>query len=173
MKAQNLKKILEEWNGKQVEYLKTIYQERVNEELFFEELIELCTNEADLQKGTTWLIKYHYDQKKALPESLVNPFIRAALKSENWEAQLHFLQTLPYLIPEKKGLFSLDFFVRKCLKSEVKFVRAWAYQGFYELTKYIPEYKQECLLLCEEAMEKESASIKARVRKVLKLLENS
>jgi len=67
----------------------------------------------------------------------------------------------------------LDSFVRKCLKSEVKFVRAWAYQGFFELTKYIPEYKNECQLLCEEAMERESGAIKSRVRKVLKQLEKS
>ncbi len=58
--------------------------------------------------------------------------------------------------------------MRKCLEDDNKFVRAWAYNGFYELAKQYPEYRTEAGQLFEMALRDEAASVKARVRNVMK-----
>lgn len=59
-------------------------------------------------------------------------------------------------------------FLRNCLISDNKFVRAWAYNGFYELALQYPAYKTEVKKFLDMAMKDEAASVKARVRNILK-----
>ena len=49
-----------------------------------------------------------------------------------------------------------------------KFVRAWAYNGFYLLAVQHGEYEAEARQLLTMALRDEPASVKARVRNVLK-----
>jgi hypothetical protein len=62
----------------------------------------------------------------------------------------------------------LERFVRIKLSDPNKFVRAWAYKGFYELAKAFPEYQTEASQFFEMAMRDEPASVKTRVGKILK-----
>jgi hypothetical protein len=59
-------------------------------------------------------------------------------------------------------------FLRTCLADENKFVRAWAYNGFYLLSQQYPEYQQETEQFFAMAMRDEAASVKARIRNILK-----
>jgi len=52
--------------------------------------------------------------------------------------------------------------------SENKFVRSWAYNGFYGLSRQYPEYIQETKQFFEVAMKDEAPSVKARIRNVTK-----
>ena len=158
------------WNGVQTEYLIQLYRENYLNPVFFDDLATIYVKEKDLQKTTTWLIKHHYDNGHILPDSLTEKLLAVCKDVENWEAKLHLLQLLSKFKLTKKSIITVEDFVRKCLADDNKFVRAWAYHGLYELTKYIPEMKLEVELLCQRAMETESAAIKSKVRKIISAL---
>ena len=155
------------WDGVRVEYLKELYNANSSSIDFFDKLISICVNEQYLQNVATWLIKHHYDKGRTLPEFLAERLLAGCKNLKNWEAKLHVLQIIPHVTLSKKSIIIIDEFVRECLADNNKFVRAWAYNGFYVLTKYIPELKTELELICQRAMETESAAVKSRVRKII------
>ena len=86
----------------------------------------------------------------------------------NSQSKLHILQCLPYLdIPEDDSV-GLGKFLDACLESDSKFVRAWAYNGFNELSLRFPRYREKVDGLLARAIESESASVQARIRNILK-----
>lgn len=157
---------LNKWDGVHMDYLKQIYADFITEPEFFNSLIALLS-EKDLQIPASWLIKHHYDQKNKLDPNEVDSLMKQTAELEQWEAQLHILQIIPKIHPEPQHLLLIDDFARRCLKSENKFVRAWSYQGLFELYKRGVVQDQELRSLCELAMETESASIQSKVRKIL------
>jgi hypothetical protein len=163
----DLKSKLKLWDGIHIEYLKELYEVNSSSLDFFENLVTICVNEQDLQKTTTWLIKHHYDNGQTLPESITERLLTTCKNVENWEAKLHLLQLLPHFNLTKKSIITTDHFTRECLIDNNKFVRAWAYNGLYELTKYIPELITELEFICQRAMQTESAAIKSKVRKII------
>lgn len=162
--------LLHSWDGKHVASLKEIHQKFQKKDSFWITLLDVYQSDKTLRKACTWLIKYHYDQKYSIKQSLIDQMLSMCNELTDWESKLHILQLLPDLKISSKNVPLLDVFVRNCLKDDKKFVRAWAYQGFYELTKYIPEYKHELNVICEEALLVESASVKARIRKIMAVL---
>ena len=163
----NLKSKLGLWDCIHIEYLIKLYRENSSDIEFFENLVTICINEQELQKTTTWLIKHHYDNGQTLPNSFTERLLTSCKTVENWEAKLHLLQLLPHFKLTNKSIPIADDFARNCLIDNNKFVRAWAYNGLYELTKYIPEMKTELEFICQRAMETESAAIKSKVKKIL------
>ena len=161
------KERLRSWDGIHMEHLSSIYHDYRSQDNFFDNLID-WSSESDIQAATTWLIKHHYDSGLKLNKTQTEHLIKATGELNSWEAQLHVLQILGKLEIDETRLLMVDEFVRRCLKSENKFVRAWSYQGLYELYKYGVVDSEELKAHCEIAMETESASIKSRVRKILK-----
>jgi hypothetical protein len=51
-----------------------------------------------------------------------------------------------------------------------KFVRAWAYDGFFRLGQQHHSFEQEALQHLVKAQEEEAPSVRARVRKILEEL---
>ena len=163
----DLKSKLKLWDGVHIEYLKELYEENSLSLDFFENLVTICVNEEDLQKTATWLIKHHYDNRQTIPEYLTERLLTTCKSIENWEAKLHLLQLIPHFkLTEKTILISYKF-AKECLADNNKFVRAWAYNGLYILTKYSPELKPELEFICQKALETESAAIKSKVRKII------
>jgi hypothetical protein len=158
---------LRSWDGIHVDYLTQLYAANLSKVDFFEDLITICVNEPDLQKTTTWLIKHHYDKGYTLSEILTERLLTSCKTVENWEAKLHLLQLLPHFKLTEKSITITYDFARNCLTDKNKFVRAWAYSGLYELTKYIPDMRTELEFICQKAMETESASIRSKVKKIL------
>lgn len=155
------------WDGVHIEYLTDLYRANSSSLDFFENLVTICVIEQDLQKATTWLIKHHYDNGHTLSELLTERLLTSCKTIENWEAKLHLLQLLPHFKLTHKSIPKADDFVRNCLTETNKFVRAWAYNGLFELSKYIPEMKTELEFICQRAIETESAAIKSKVKKIL------
>ncbi len=160
--------LLETWDGKHVDHLIDIYDNRHNDPDFFDELIQITKEQQHLQVATTWLFKHHYDSKKRLSDTQTHMILNLSYTFSHWEAQLHILQLLPHIYISEENFITIEDFVRPCLNSNTKFVRAWAYEGFYQLTKEQPTYIEELKALCDKAMLTESASVKARIRKILK-----
>ena len=162
---------LHEWDGIHMDFLKGIYNNNSTNPIFFINLVDLLTTHVDLQTPSTWLIKHHYDQNGELAKPLIKKLLQKANKLEFWEAQLHLLQILPKVEIPEIALIPVDDLVKVGLKSKNKFVRAWAFQGYYELTKSIPEYTDELILLCNDALQIESPSVKVRINKILQVLQ--
>ncbi len=169
----NLIDALKNWDGVHVDYLQEIYQTHQNDAVFFEELITITKKYEGLQTSSTWLIKHHYDQKQSLKQSLVDALYSKGIAIAPWEAKLHLLQILPKITINSKNVIAIDDLVRAGLTDETKFVRAWSYQGLYELAKFLPEYENELRIRCEEAMQFESASILSKVRKILAAIDKN
>lgn len=168
----DLKHKLEQWNGKNVTFLKAVYSEYHQQALFFEKLFNWFCQDEKLQVSTSWLIKYHYDNKGSISNDLLQQFFEQLVLPEHWEAQLHLLQLLPKLQIQYSWIPIIEKLVRRGLESPVKFVRAWAIQGLYELSSLEPAFKDELLGRCQLAMETESASIRSKVKKIIRLLED-
>ena len=158
---------LKSWDGVHIESVTKLYDENVENSDFFEDLVVIYKNEQELQKVATWLIKHHYDKGNKLPNSLTEKLLSTCATIENWEAKLHILQLLPHFELTEKSLIATEGFARNCLTDKNKFVKAWAFNGLYVLTKYIPELKNELQFICERAMQTESASVKSKVKKIL------
>lgn len=158
---------LRQWDGVHIEYLKELYKLHSSNVDFFENLVLICTLEQDLQKTATWLIKHHYENRQKLTKHNSENLLNCCIAFENWEAKLHILQLLPFFTISNNSYIVLEEFIRKCLIDKNKFVKAWAFSGLYELTKYNPLLKPELELICQNAMESETGAIKSRVKKIL------
>lgn len=127
-------------------------------------------DDAKLQAGATWLLKHF--QEKGLAFSAQQSGALLALLGEvsHWEARLHLLQILPALtLPEerKAALYRL-LTGSNYLQAPNKFVRAWTYNALAILATRFPELRGKVALLLISAQEDEAASVRARLRSVMK-----
>ncbi len=164
----DLEETLATWDGKSIRQLDRIYALFGESKSFLRDIVRILGQE-EFEIGASWLIKNHLE-KGNLPDSGTTAYIYAqAHLFISWESKLHILQCIPFLgIPfsEKE---SVEGFLRKCLASKNKFVRAWAFGGFYDLAQRHAEFRDEARQLIASAMLEESASVKARIRNVLKM----
>ncbi len=162
-----LKKIIQGWDGKAVAYIENVY-EQFGKDIHFVDKLVTFMEQVALQKGASWLLKKHLESGGRVSAQSIAPTYQALPQLVHWETKLHILQCLPF-IPigeEKKDV--VEQFLRDCLQEKNKFVRAWAYNGFYELAKQYPSYQEEVLALLQLGLEEEAASVKVRIRKALK-----
>ncbi len=161
---------LAEWNGKHTQPLIDVYEGQQDYSAFFKDLIDIYITHSEHQTAITWLFKHHYDAKQTIDQEILNVLYLTCNELTEWEARLHTLQIMPHIFIPREAYPQVETFVRKCLEDPKPFVRAWAYQGFYEITRYTPEYISELKSLCEQALQEEKASVKARVRKIIEKL---
>lgn len=155
------------WDRKSADYLGKVYARHANASMFVPEILGLMQEEA-LQVGTTWLLKRYLDEYGHLPPDVVDDVYASLPTAGHWETKLHVLQSIPNLPIPSGHKSRVEAFLRACLGDEKKFVRAWAYGGFYELARQYPEYRPEAEKLLENALREEPASVKARIRRVTK-----
>ncbi len=163
----SLEQAIRAWDGKSADDIEAVYLRHEGQSDLVASLLELSSN-PELETGATWLLKRHLERGGRLDAGAIADLFALAPGLQTWEARLHLLQGLLYLrIPESEQP-RLEAFVRKCLADPNKFVRAWAYNGFYELARQYPQYRNEAAKLFEMAMRDEAASVKARVRNLLR-----
>ncbi len=120
-------------------------------------------------KATALLKRLAESGTKFTTQQLVAIFDSLA-EVRHWEAKLHLCQLLPHVeIPKGSGTKIVWFFER-CLSAENKFLRAWAYNGFYELAKHHPEYYDYAIEQLGRAQKEKSAAVKARLRNITKAM---
>ncbi|MBK7874011.1 MAG: hypothetical protein IPJ74_26855 [Saprospiraceae bacterium] len=164
---ETLKDALWGWDERSTAYLLEIYHSFAYQTDFISNLISICYAEKGLQNQATWLLKHHTENKHPIAPHDTRNLIKLAEILEFWGAKLHLLQILPFLKLEENDLPYLDPFIKDSIKSTNKFVRAWAYNGLYEMSKVLPELREEVRLTYEQALEIEAPSVKARIKKVL------
>lgn len=164
---QSLQQAMNGWDGKSIQALGHIFEAYSAQSDFIDDLMSSIWV-IECQKAATWLLKQWLDSGKPLSQAQVNQLLSNLNALSDWESKLHVLQCLSYFTVENEHAALLEAFLRSTLADHNKFVRAWAYNGFYVLAKQYPAYQAEAQALFEMAMRDESASIKARVRQVMK-----
>jgi hypothetical protein len=166
MKNTDLKERLRKWDGKHTSYLIAIYQQQVDDPAFVDDIIQLYLKHIELQPATTWIIKHYVDNGHKLSQTQIDKTLSRVNTLEQWEAQLHILQLIPQFPISTKTAEYIEPFVREKLTSEKKFVKAAAYEAYYEIVKVYPALNNEFRILCEEALANESASVRAKVKNI-------
>lgn len=155
------------WDNKSAGALQSTYERHSNEEGFLATILEQIAD-VELQRAATWLLKRHLEAGNALSAGGSRAILGVLCDQEHWESKLHILQSLAYLdIPEDQSA-GLERFLDSCLGSDNKFLRAWAYNGFNELSLRFPRYREEVNLMLARAGESEAPSVRARIRNILK-----
>ncbi|SET74100.1 hypothetical protein [Thalassotalea agarivorans] len=119
-------------------------------------------------QAVTWLAKYALS--KRLPSDELNESILLALPQLNdWHSQLHILQCFEHLTFIEALDGATHHFIRHCLCSDNKFVRAWAYSAFYYFSLQRQKFRDEVGDFFTLALKDEAPSVKARIRQLQKL----
>ena len=155
------------WDGKSAHDIALIYEEHITSHDFIDELIEYC-RVPESQKGSTWLIKRFCENNGKLTNNQTLRILSLLPEYKHWETKLHVLQIMTYFSIPASTKVEVEYFLRSCLEQNQKFVRAWSYNGFYMLARQYPEYQEEVKQFFEMALHDESASVKARIRNILK-----
>lgn len=163
----SIKQAIQAWDGKSAADIQAVY-DLYWETPDFPETIVRLSNEASLQNGATWLLKTWLKSGNILEEHQVRKIFNLLDKLEHWEAKLHILQCLDSMPINNSEHRKVHAFLMTTLTDSNIFVRAWAYNGFYELARQHPQYLDETKQFFEMAMRDEAASVKARIRNVMK-----
>ncbi len=72
------------------------------------------------------------------------------------------------LVVPESARSAVENYLRQALTHNNKFVRAWAYNGFYQLARQHRELRDEALEIMRMGQRDEPAAVKARIRNALK-----
>ena len=158
---------IEGWDQKSAEAIREIYDQHHLDNGFTADTIELIASRS-AESGATWLLKENFERGNMLTTEETHQLFLNLPALHQWSSKLHILQCLPYLQINSEDKARVELFIRECLLEKNKFVRAWAYNGFYLLGQQHQEYQQEASKLLEVALEIEAPSVKARIRNLLK-----
>lgn len=163
----DIRRKIKNWDGKSANDIGEIYSSHCHGASFSSEIIKLI-GDSSQQKGATWLLKRHFENENQITSEEVSEIYNKLKALKQWESKLHILQCLSFMPNTKPHKSKVEMFLRNCLMDNNKFVRAWAYNGFYELATQHPEHKKETKQFFEMAMRDEAPSVKSRIRNIMK-----
>jgi hypothetical protein len=135
-------------------------------------LVEVsCSGESKPRVAATWMLKRYIEQSVSLSKHQVARLLRCWNDWEEWEATLHVLQIFGAIEIPRKLLSTTWEHCQKLTQHENKMVRAWALHGLAHISQREPEYQSEALLKCRASLDDDSAAVRARARKWVKILE--
>lgn len=158
---------LSAWDRKSAIDIQAIYDSYHKQSNFTDIIIKLSLTKAH-EKGATWLLKAWLESGNMLRKSQISKIYKSLNQLEHWEAKLHVLQAIPFMPITDTHKNNVYNFLRITLTDHIKFVRAWSYNGFNELSRQHPEYLAETQQYFEMAMRDEAPSVKARIRNIVK-----
>lgn len=163
----SLEQEIASWDGKSAADIKAIYDVYNADSHFSDTIIALSLTDT-CQKGATWLVKAWLEAGNNFEQAQIAKIYGALDQLKHWEAKLHILQSIPFMSITGNDSSKLYNFLKITLTDPNKFVRAWAYNGFYELSRQHSKYKDETKQYLVMAMRDEVPSVKARIRNVMK-----
>jgi hypothetical protein len=165
----NLRNEVSRWDGKRTSYIEAVYLQHESDPLLGRELGFMLV-EDEVQLGASWLLKRYLESGQKLGPDETFSVLTSANGLKHWGSRLHFLQCLPYLRILNSEKDALAAFIRACVADSNKFVRAWAYNGFFELSEQYPEFNAEVEHYLEMGQSEAAASVRARIRNIKKRL---
>lgn len=162
-----LKLALSEWDEQSVQNLEQIYQHFHSTPHFMSHILD-CLTDQKLQKAATWLLKHRIESGSTLDLNQTHQLFGLIDQLAHWEAKLHLLQCLSDLSIHEADRKIVERFLRQALIDHNKFIRAWAYHGFFVLSQQYPQYQEELDRFFQMALKDEAPSVQARIRKLAK-----
>ncbi len=160
-----LKHALDSWDGKSTADLAKIYAVHCDDAGFVDALLSCCLSDSH-QRGATWLLNHHLANDHPLSPQQTSTLLSGLAVLTDWQARLHVLQSLPHLHIQAGQETAVEHFLRANLADSNKFVRAWAYSGFYQLGQQYPDYADEAEGFLDMALRDEAPAVKARIRQL-------
>ena len=119
--------------------------------------------------SVTWLLKHHLSRGGQLDPVLHGRMLSMLDATEEWEAKLHILQCIPFLAIHAEIVSDLHETIINLTRHTNAFIRAWALSGLHSLSLQYPEYRQDTEERLSRAMTRDSAAVRARIRRIRKL----
>ncbi len=156
------------WDGKSADDIRVIHDKYRTRKDYVSHLVKLIQT-PELRTGASWLLKTALESGATISKQQVSRVYSCVGELDSWEQKLHILQSFEYFLTEPQQQENIEYFLRACISDENKFVRAWAYSGFYYFAKQCPEFQEEVIQFFNMALEDEAPSVKARIRQLKKL----
>ncbi len=153
--------------------LSNLYEKYSKDKNFIETLFNTLSDNQEAAHVVSWILKRYTEDGGELSSSQVNQLTTFFASDRDWQSELMFLQTLPNIELTDNDYDNVDKLVKRSINAENKFVKAWAYQGMYELVKLNPELVAELEFYCDKALRNEEGAVAARVRKIKRDIELS
>lgn len=165
----NLTSEIAAWDKKSVDFITGVYQRYAAEPDFVGHIVSL-TPDQTLQSGSTWLLKHYLEHhQKPIAAAWASAIFEQLDALVEWEAKLHILQSMAYLPVPEKCRETTKLFVLENINSEIKFIRAWAYSGYFQLAIQYPDLRPDAERLLKDALQNDpAASVKARIRQLFR-----
>ncbi len=156
---------LMEWDGKSAAYLKQLAEDQGQASGYLEDVIHLCHDpNPRVHTGATWLLKHAIGRGAQVPFSRVKDAVHPQI---SWEARLHIFQSLSAMDLTSDQVGDLVPVIQEALTSKRAILRAWALDALYRCALVSPEVEGLWEVAASQAMAKEKASVKARLRNIL------
>lgn len=123
-----------------------------------------ASDEAALQVGATWVVKYLAERGNPPRGEAAARVVGLLERVSEPDAVLHVLQTLPHLEIPADRRETLASTLKHLTRSPRALIRAWAYNGLGVLAAADPALRREVETLFDAAEATESASVRVRIR---------
>lgn len=167
----DLLKELAAFDGKHTDPLEALAENLAPDAAVTAELITLAgRDDAKLQTAASWLLKRLQEEGCAFSADQVEGLLDLLEQVEAWEARLHLLQMLPaWTLPAKRSHALRRLFLSPgFLQAPNKFLRAWTYNALAVLATQHTAFRPEVAALLQSGAEEEAASVRARIRNLVK-----
>jgi hypothetical protein len=167
----SIREELEQFDGRHTEVLERILSGHHATNLLIKGLVLLVADkEQRIQTGATWLLKRLAENHVHFKREHLIALFGSVSELTHWMAKLHVCQMLQYVVIPEESERNVAWFLERNLYDENKFLRAWTYQGFYELAKQHKKYLDYAMEHMEHGEVDKAASVKARIRKIRKAM---
>lgn len=163
---------LSAFDGKHVDTLQSLADRLDSTAANVRQLLAIAaSDEVKLQTAATWVLKRLQENGGSYTAAQTKKLLDLLGQAAHWEVKLHLLQMLPQLTIPASHKDTLFYNLSRLLEHDNKFVRAWAYNGLAKLATQHSAYRSEVAEWLNSAQQDEAASVKARIRNVLKTID--
>lgn len=167
----SLRDELELFDGRHTDVLERILSRPRQANSLIRDMVLLVTDkEQKIQTGATWLLKRLAENHVPFKTEHLIALFGSLSELTHWTSKLHICQMLPHVTIPAGSERTLVWFLERNLFDENKFLRAWSYNGFWELARQHPEYVDDAMEQIERGETDKAASVKARIRKIRKAM---
>lgn len=160
---------IETWDGKSARMLEALY---VSHAPSIAQLIGFL-EDAKLRTGASWLIKHHLERTQVSSEE-AQMVLDAQRSDADWATVLHLVQAIDLLKLDGLDASHALQVLRSTIRHDAPFVRAWSLSAFARLATTQEQLRDEARETLFEAMQtEEKPSVKARLKKAAKYLDQS
>ena len=165
----SIRQELELFDGKHTDALERVLSSHRPTHSFIGSLITLAAvKEETIQTGATWLLKRLAENQVHFTQRTLIALFGSLQGLTHWLSKLHICQMLQYVDIPKDSTDNIVWFLERNLMDENKFLRAWSYNGFYELAKQNENYLAVAIDQLERGETDSAASVRARIRNIRK-----